>query len=187
MRPRPYNRVLNENGTAYASYTRLGGRWVGALFARRDIRDDDLIAFYDGRLYKSADADRVRDQQYMMKVRDPTDGRKRVVIDGHPKYGGLGGFANFAEGRHANARFVLETTEGDTRPVVAVRAVGAIPMGTEIRIDYDKGSSKHPFRDQMVEEGVPLASLRSSEYKQVIWPYPRSATAQRMSHGLSDW
>ena len=46
-----WDTLLGSNKQAYyASYTRLGGRWVGALFARRTLPAHTKVAEYSGPL-----------------------------------------------------------------------------------------------------------------------------------------
>lgn len=175
-RPRAYDRVLAGNEHAYASYTHIGGVWMGGLFARRDLQPGQTIARYVGREYYPASAaDDVDDQSYMFTARMVQDGRKRVVIDGNPQlYRNLAGFANYAEGKAANAHFVDEAkaARDDLRTNVLLRAARHIPSGTEIRVDYDMGSSAHPFRDQMLAKGIPRAALQDATYRTIRWLPP---------------
>ena len=43
-RPAQWDALLDNNYYAYASYAPLAGRWMGALFARRDIARGTKIA-----------------------------------------------------------------------------------------------------------------------------------------------
>ena len=192
-RPEAYNTVLDENNRAYASYVNIGGSWMGGLFAKHDLQAKDEIARYVGKeYYPSSTADSVTDQSYMFTARMVQDGRKRVVIDGNPKlYKNLAGFANYVEGNAANAHFVDKANEADDTlsTNIILQAATFIPSGTEIRVDYDMGSSTHPFRDQMLEKGIPLSALRDPSYAEKKWLHPNvshaSATAiESVNYGL---
>lgn len=177
-RPEPYNQVTLENESVYGSYTIMGEEWIGALFAKRDIMKSEHIAQYVGKIYSIEDAERVLKDEYMLRAHIPSDKRRRVIIDGNPDlYRNIAGLANYAEGKNANAIFEdrvheIEDTSSNV-PYVTLRAAEFIPRGVEIRVDYDRGSSATPFRDQMIREGIPLRDLRSSTYKQRVWVYPR--------------
>lgn len=178
QRPEPYNKVTLENENAYGSYTIMGKEWIGALFAKRDIMKSEHIAQYVGKTYSIEDAKKVLKDEYMFRARIPSDKRRRVIIDGNPNlYQNIAGLANYAEGKNANAIFEdrvdeIEDTSSNV-PYVTLSAAEFIPRGVEIRVDYDRGSSATPFRDQMIREGIPLRELRSSAYKQRVWVYPR--------------
>ena len=108
-RPAPYDTVIAENEDVYASYTHIGGRWMGGLFAKRKLSSGQVLSRYTGREYHPASAaDGVKDQSYMFTARMVQDGRKRAVIDGNPALtpSNLAGYANYAEGDAANAHFV---------------------------------------------------------------------------------
>lgn len=174
-RPPAYNKVTLANDVVYGSYSFISGRWMGALFAKKDLFDSDLIAPYIGRIYTYEQSESKPNQHYMMKARLVSDRRRRVVIDGNPSlYTNIAGLANYAEGKSANARFVDEASESDCEndTNVVLRAVGLIPRGVEIRVDYDAGSSKFPFRDQLLEQGVAISALRSSQYRSIVWDDP---------------
>eukprot|EP00966_Prymnesium_polylepis_P035812 831562-Prymnesium_polylepis.1 len=53
------------------------------------------------------------------------DKRRRVMIDGHPKFGNLAGFANYAANRVANADFEdrgkATAPRGPSRSVVRIK------------------------------------------------------------------
>lgn len=177
---RPFERdvVRAENESVYASDTFVGGVWLGALFSKRDIGKGEVIAEYEGKVYDKDEADSVPNQEYMMAVRDPSDRRRRVFVDGNPSLHpfNIAGWANFAEGKSANAVFedMASLSPPEKRSHVFLVAREPIPTGTEVRVDYDGGSSAHPFRDQMVRQGIPLSTLRSPEYKALRWLYPSS-------------
>ena len=190
VRPKQYNVVLNENENVYASYTHIGGQWMGGLFARRHLSAGDIIARYTGIEYSPPSlADDVKDQSYMFTARMTTDGRKRVVIDGNPAVApnNLAGYANYAEGRSANAFFVdlAQHAPDGVNTFVVIQVAEHIASGTEIRIDYDMGSNSHPFRDQMIASGIPRDALRGREYIRKKWVYPNVAYAHS-SHTVSD-
>lgn len=190
LRPKQYNVVLNENENVYASYTYLGGKWMGGLFAKKNLISGELIARYTGiEYYPPSLADGVEDQSYMFTARMSQDRRKRVVIDGNPAVApnNLAGYANFAEGGSANALFVdlAHLAPDGVNTFVAIQVVEPIASGTEIRIDYDMGSSTHPFRNQMIASGIPREALRGREYIHKKWLYPNVAYAHS-SHTVSD-
>ena len=182
-RPQPYDTILAENENVYASYTHIGGRWMGGLFAKRDLSPGQTLSRYTGREYYPASAaDGVDDQSYMFSARRVDDGRKRAVIDGNPAFtpSNLAGYANYAEGTAANAYFVdraKEAPPGANTFVVLVTAE-PIPSGAEIRVDYDVGSSAHPFRDQMLSMGIPPRALQGRGYLQRKWVYPNAPSAR---------
>lgn len=184
QRPVKYDRVLHQNRRAYASFTNVGGAWIGGLFARRALRAGEVVARYVGLEYDIPSlADAVADQSYMFTARRVGDGRKRTVIDGNPTlYSNLAGYANYVEGDAANAHFVdlakEVPSESDARTYVVLKAAEDIPIGTEIRVDYDMGSRGHPFRDQMVSKGIPLRALRGRAYTQTRWVYPNAPRAR---------
>lgn len=180
-RPSKFDTVLRENRHAYASYTSIGGNWMGGLFAKHDLPKGTVIARYVGKEYHPAsDADGVKDQSYMFVARMVQDGRKRVVIDGNPEfYSNLAGYANYANMRSANAQFVDDAAKAraedrDVQTYVTLQAGEFIPEGTEIRVDYDVGSSTNPFRDQMIANGVPPSALKGRSYADVRWMYPKT-------------
>lgn len=176
-RPAPYDTILAENDNVYASYTHIGGRWMGGLFAKRPLSRGQVLSRYTGREYYPASAaDTVNDQSYMFSARMAQDGRKRVVIDGNPAFtpSNLAGYANYAEGAAANAYFIDRSKEAPpgANTFVVLEAAESIPQGAEIRVDYDVGSSAHPFRDQMLSLGVPQRALQGRGYLQRKWVYP---------------
>ena len=63
-----------------------------------------MIAKYEGALLTQEEADE-SSSEYLMTAVSVQDKRRRVVIDGHPKFGNLAGFANYAANRVANADF----------------------------------------------------------------------------------
>ena len=175
-RPAQWDVVLGQNDEAYASYTDVGGQWLGGLFARRDLAPNDVIAKYEGALLSSDEA-RVSGSEYLMTAIDVQDWRRRVVIDGHPKFGGLSGFANYAAHRVANAVFEDQGKaarhRGDTyRTNVVLKAWVHIAAGQEIRVDYDMGVSGKPFREQMLKRGVAASELDGPGYAAARWADP---------------
>jgi len=98
------------------------------------------------------------------------------VIDGHPKFGNLAGFANYAANQVANADFedrgkrTARGWAGSTN--VVLKAKGHISAGREIRVDYDMGVVGRPFREQMIKRGVSEGELDGSGYTKVCWSYP---------------
>ena len=136
--------LLGCNEWAYASYTQLDGRWMGALFARQDVPAGEVIAEYRGPVMEEARARAEPEggNQYMLTTRRKWDG-KVVTIDGTPTMGSgnLAGYANYASDGAANARLSDEAgapPPGHVGPTyVVIRAEVAVSAGTEIRIDYD--------------------------------------------------
>lgn len=179
-RPERYDVMLHHNAHAYASFTRIGNEWMAGLFAAKNLQRGDLIAQYTGRIMTRDESQHVENQQYMFSARLVSDLRKRVVVDGNVNlYDNLAGYANYAQGSHANALFVDEARNASDDQVTSVvlRAGEAIPQGVEIRVDYDNDSSVNPFRDQLLAQGVPPEALRSSEYKRVRWVRPQAPVA----------
>jgi hypothetical protein len=150
---------------------------MGGLFSKHALDRGQQLARYEGEeYYPPSKADDVEEQSYMFKARMVKDRRKFVVIDGNPDlYRNLAGFANYAEGDAANAHFVDEATSATDpgmRTNIILYAAKHIPAGTEIRVDYDVGSSGHPFRDQMCAKGIPLSALRDTSYSAQRWLTP---------------
>ena len=179
VRPNRYNTILDENEHVYASYTNIEGTWMGGLFAKRDLCPGQPIARYMGREYEASEADKVEDQSFMFTATVVRDRRRRVVIDGNPAlYENLAGYANYAEGDAANAIFVDQAASAGTKQHTGattniwLRAAAYIPAGTELRVDYDMGSSQHPFRDQMLKNGVSRRALRVPSYQSNQWKHP---------------
>ena len=81
----------------------MGSLWMGGLVAIRDIPEGVMIARYSG---KELALDTRVESEYLMVATHTRDLRRRVVVDGHPQYGGLAGYANYTPHRHANAYFV---------------------------------------------------------------------------------
>lgn len=179
-RPEALDRVILENEVAYASYTHSGGKWTGALFARKDIPKGALISEYAGRVLTKSEAE-ASESEYVMRATDVRDRRRRVDIDGAPdKYPNLAGYANFAPHRHANALFVdaAKYAAPDRVTYVLLLAKTDIPEGVEIRVDYDRGVAGTPFFDQMLARGVDRQALVSHAYLARRWPYPRRPTCR---------
>ena len=175
QRPSMYDVVLLENAKVYASYTKTGDRWIGGLFTRRALKPGETIARYEGKLLTNTEAD-ASASEYLMTAVDLRDRRKRIVIDGHPKFNNLAGYANYASDRVANTEFEDRgKTRGSSsrRTDIVLQAKHHIPAGRELRVDYDMGAVNRPFRQQMIEQGVHVADLDSPEYKRITWVYPR--------------
>lgn len=110
--------------------------------------------------------------EYLMTARDPLDLRRRIVIDGDPrKYSNISGYANYSNNQWANSYFVDNTCKGGKCNVVLI-AKEFIPINTEIRVDYDMGSSVHPFRDMMIRKGIYDDCKKA--YKNIKWESPLS-------------
>jgi len=165
---------------AYASYTSIGGGWLGGLFAKCALAPGDVIAKYNGPLLTEAEAD-VSSSEYLMTAWSVQDKRCRLVIDGHPRCGNLAGFANYAANRVANADFEdrgKRTARGRACSTnVVLKAKGHISAGREIRVDYDMGVVGRPFREQMIKRGVAESELDGPGYAEVLWTYPGGGCA----------
>ena len=152
-RPPCFDVCLLENDVVYASNTFLGGGWVGGLFAKVDINEGVVLCEYKGKVL-TKDEENKSTSEYLMTSRDPLDLRRRVVIDGDPrKYSNISGYANHSDNQYANSYFVDNTCKGGKCNVLLI-AKEFIPIRTEIRVDYDMGSSVHPFRDIMINNGI---------------------------------
>ena len=176
-RPERYDVMLNSNEHAYASFTRIGKEWMAGLFADKTLEQGDFIAKYRGRIMTRDESQHVEEQQYMLSARTASDLRKRVVIDGNVNlYDNIAGYANYAQGTHANAHFVDEARDAPDGEItnVVLRAGETIPRGVEIRVDYDNGSHASPLLDQLLAQGVPPEALRNSKYKRVRWVRPQA-------------
>jgi len=172
-RPAGLDNCLVENEVVYASHTLLGGNWVGGLFSKVDINKGSVICEYTGKLL-TKDEENTSMSDYLMSVRNPQDLRRRVVIDGDPrKYFNISGYANYSDNQYANSYFVDSTCKGGKCNMILV-AKELIPVGTEIRVDYDMGSSAHPFRDMMILKGI--YNDCKQEYKTIKWEAPLNLT-----------
>jgi hypothetical protein len=168
-RPAHLDLCLLENEAVYASYTFLGTNWVGGLFSKVDINKGSVLCEYIGKVL-TKDEENTSTSEYLMTVRDPRDLRRRIVIDGDPrKYSNICGYANYSENRYANSFFVDSTCK-DGKCNILLIASEYIPAGKEIRVDYDMGSSTHPFRDMMIKKGI--YNDCKQEYKNVKWEFP---------------
>jgi hypothetical protein len=118
------------------------------------------------------------DTQYLMHMlrrKQPgEDEEATVTIDGR---GELGGYANYADWRVANAIVsdvirTIQTQDSsagnqlDTAMVVI--AAEDIPAGREVRWDYDHEPGR-PFRRAMLARGVPAEALDSRAYAVATW------------------
>ena len=157
-----------ENDVVYASNTFLCGAWAGGLFSKVDIEREQPMCEYVGKILRK-DEELTSSSEYLMKVRDPTDLRRRLIIDGDPrKFSNISAYANYSVNKHANAYFVDQTKKNKEAKVM-LHAKEFIPQGTEIRVDYDMGSSAHPFRDMIIQRGN---YDDSKLYKDIQWTYP---------------
>ena len=176
-RPDPYDTVILENPKAYASYTKIGEFWMGGLFTRKALRPGEVIGRYEGKILTPQEADDST-SHYLMTAVDLRDRRRRVVIDGHPKYNNLVGYANYASNPVANAVFedrgrTKGASSSSRLTDIVLKSKHHIPTGRELRVDYDMGAVNRPFRKQMLSQGVAVTDLDSSEYKRVTWRYPK--------------
>ena len=168
-RPTHLNVCLYENDLVYASHTLLGKDWVGGLFSKVDINKGSLIGEYTGKVL-TKDEENTSVSMYLMTARNPQDLRRRLVIDGDPrKYLNICGYANYSDNQYANSYFVDKTCKGGKCNIELI-ASEFIPAGTEIRVDYDMGSSVHPFRDMMINYGI--YEDCKGEYKNIKWEFP---------------
>ena len=160
---------LIENEYVYASNTLLGGSWVGALFSKIDIKKGESLCKYTGKIL-TQDEEAESSSQYLMKVRNPLDLRRKLVIDGDPrKFSNIAGYANYSKHQYANAYFVDKTHKNGECNIILI-AKEFIPQGVEIRVDYDMGSAIHPFRDMMIKENVYVDDDHA--YKNIRWCAP---------------
>lgn len=174
-RPPQYDLAIKVDVLVYASFAPLGGVWMGALFARQHIPKFTRIVRYLGRHLTPEEAGEEDNQEYMLTATVPSDRRRRVVIDGHPRHGGIGGYANYASGKRANACYSDDADEAPAgeESYVWIMALEDIPSHTELRIDYDRGRRKKEFREQIARmHGVPLRVLDDKTYKTVRWLPP---------------
>lgn len=168
-RPEHLDVCLYENNVVYASHTLVGKEWVGGLFSKGDTNKGSVLCEYTGKVL-TKDEENTSTSEYLMAARDPQDLRRRIVIDGDPrKYLNIAGYANYSDQQCANAYFVDDTRKGG-RCTVVLMAGEFIPAGTEIRVDYDMGSSVHPFRDMMIKKGIYHDC--KEEYKNIHWGFP---------------
>ena len=181
-RPEGFDVVLGENEAAYASYTCIGGVWMGGLFAKRALEPGEAIAAYVGTLLSSEEADE-SSSEYLMTAVDVHDKRRMVVIDGRLDRGNLAGFANYASNRVANADFedrgrATARSKGAPRTNVVLQAKVRVEAGREIRVDYDMGVVGRPFRAQMIKRGVAASELDGAGYAEVLWARPSGGGAR---------
>ena len=168
-RPGHLDVCLHENHVVYTSHTLVGKEWVGGLFSKGDTNKGSVLCEYTGKAL-TKDEENTSTSEYLMSVRDPQDLRRRIVIDGDPrKYLNISGYANYSDHQYANAYFIDNTCKGGKCTVVLM-AGEFIPAGREIRVDYDMGSSVHPFRDMMVKKGI--YDDCKQEYKNIRWEFP---------------
>ena len=166
-RPAQFDVVLSESTTVYASYTDVGGVWLGGLFAKRDLAPGEIIAKYEGAMLTSEEADASTSEYLYLR-----DRRRRVVIDGHPQFGNLAGYANYAANKVANAVFedqggVKRPRGAECRTDVVLKAKVQVTAGQEVRVDYDMGVVSRPFRQQMIRRGVAKSELDGPGYQAV--------------------
>jgi hypothetical protein len=97
-----------------------------------------------------------------------------VVIDGNPRSGNLGGYANYAPWEVANAMFIDDyrnARQGEETRVLVVAKHG-IPHGQEIRVDYDTANPTHEYRKSILAQGASDTQLDSNEYLMTLWEDP---------------
>ena len=179
--------LLDLNAQVYASYTWLGERWVGALFARKTLPARTKVAEYSGPLMSEAELRAVPagGNQYMLDARRVGNLQDVVTIDGTPRGrgGNIAGYANYACATVANAAPHDEAHRPPSRHTgetyVVIRTTERVLAGTEIRWDYDMGEQTRTYREQLRAEGVPDADLDGAAYKQVRWAPPAELTEQQ--------
>ena len=179
--------LLDLSEQAYASYTWLGGRWVGALFARRTLPARTKVVEYSGPLMSEAELRAVPTggNQYMLDARRVGDLQDVVTIDGTPRGrgGNIAGYANYAHETVANAAPSDEAHRPPSRHTgetyVVIRTTERVLAGTEIRWDYDMGEQTRTYRAQLQAEGAPDADLDGAAYKRVRWAPPAELTVQQ--------
>jgi hypothetical protein len=180
-RPQHLDIYLMQNDDVYASFTQIDGQWIAALFAKRDFVRDSILCEYRGKHLNKEEAD-LSTSHYLMSARNPHDMRKRIVIDGDPKMSqNIAGYANYSKHSFANASFFDETKKGDVMPCVQLKAKETIKRGTEVRVDYDRGSPAHPFRNQMISKG--LLKNESCDYSVLVWQDPCSTKKEVSKFG----
>ena len=171
---RIHENIHRMNSKVYAA--RVTGAEDG-LFTRRAIRRGEILCQYTG-ADVPVGGDDPTDAQYLMHMlrrKRPNEDEEMVVtIDGR---GELGGYANYADRRVANAIVadVIRTVQarGDSagdrlETAMVVIAAEDIPAGREVRWDYDHKSGR-PFRRAMLARGVPAEALDSRDYATVVW------------------
>ena len=166
-----------------------GRRSDGGLFTKCALAPGGVISKYDGPLLTEAEAD-VSLSEYLMTAIDVQDRRRRVVIDGHPKFNNLAGFANYAAHRVANAVFedrgkATRQRSAACRTDVVLKAWAHIAAGQEIRVDYDMGVAGRPFRAQMLERGVAAGELDGAGYAAARWADPDGLGAGAACAGIA--
>lgn len=174
-RPAARDVCLIENDIVYASYTLLNNAWAGGLFSKNDIEKGELLCEYNGRILDVKEATEST-SEYLFSVRDPNDLRRKKVIDGDPnKSINLAAYANYSDYVNANAMFLDQTKRKNVCKIVLI-SKEFIPKGTEIRVDYDMGSSVNPFKDSMIQKGIYDSSVN---YKETLWTHPSTGMAIR--------
>lgn len=175
-----HRKMYRMNSNVYAA--RVNDSMDG-MFTRKDVKRGDILCGYTG-TQVSGDAADPHDTQYlmhMMQRRRPGDEEEMTItIDGK---GELGGYANYAGKRAANAivsdviRTVQAMDEGVDRglntAMIVVAAVD-IPAGREVRWDYDHTVGR-PFRVAMIARGITAEELDSADYASVVWAIADSA------------
>ena len=156
------------NSNVYAARVNEG---MDGMFTRKDVKRGDILCSYTGTQILGGAAD-PHDTQYLMHMmlrRRPGDEEEMVItIDGK---GELGGYANYAGRRAANAIVsdvirTVQAMEGDagsglSTAMIVVAAVD-IPAGREVRWDYDHTTGR-PFRTAMIARGITAEELDSSD------------------------
>jgi len=117
---------------------------------------------------------------YLMDVMSKTK-KRMVIIDGSPRKGNLGGYANYAPWEVANAFFLDDypNTPPEYDTFVLMVAKHDIPHGQEIRADYDTANEHHEFRRAMLANGVAATQLDRNDYLAVLWRDPEQWVGHR--------
>ena len=123
---------------------------------------------------------------HMMQRRRPGDEEEMTItIDGK---GELGGYANYADRRAANAivsdvirtvQAMEQGAEGALSTAMIVVAAVDIPAGREVRWDYDHNTGR-PFRAAMIARGVTAEELDSPAYAAIVWAVADNAICQQL-------
>ena len=172
---RMHGNIHRMNSKVYAARVTAA---EDGLFTRRAVRRGDILCQYTG-AHVPESGDDPPDAQYLMHMlrrkQPDEDEEVTVTVDGR---GELGGYANYADWRVANAIVtdVIRTVQarGDSagdrlETAMVVIAAEDIPAGREVRWDYDRQKSGRRFRRAMLERGVPAEALDSREYATAAW------------------
>lgn len=190
-RPASRDVILRQNELTYASFyvprvkPGCAPVYVGALFAKVDLPAGAIIAKYEGREYpcdsrnKNPIWNQLENTQYLLTRWNEKDRRKRIVVDGNPIWGGIGGYANYS--KSPNVRFLDWAKDYPDERIggVYLQTTEFVERGTELRVDYDLGSEETPFLTQMLRDWpdcIPKTELFEPHYRALRYTTPpRSA------------